>query len=176
MRYFILSQDGRISDAVEPMGVTQIITKERMKEEYRHELEELTLQFPIRETNKCEYIDFIERPVPLASDKLKSILTTYDPHLYVKWVIVADRKRTRQEKYWLFIPPCVECLSDRSEFHKNGTSKRLVIDERKVGSQPVFTIAGIRESYILVNLAVAESVLRRGMLGIRFTRVETEAR
>ncbi|MCI1696867.1 hypothetical protein [Aneurinibacillus aneurinilyticus] len=36
---------------VEPMGVTQIITKERMKEEYRHELEELTLQFLIRETN-----------------------------------------------------------------------------------------------------------------------------
>lgn len=48
----VVAEELKKQQPVEPMGVTQIITKERMTEGYRYELEELTLQFPIQETNE----------------------------------------------------------------------------------------------------------------------------
>ena len=53
--------------------------------------------------------------------------------------------------------------------------KRIVIDEKKVLESRVFLIDDIKENFIIVNLDVAESILRRGLIGIKFKKIETEA-
>lgn len=72
------------------------------------------------------------------------------------------------------VPQNCDCLSSDSEFHKNLTIKRLIIDSKKASGKWIFKIAGIMEAYIFVNLGVAESMLRRDFKGIEFKNVETE--
>ncbi|MED0679991.1 serine protease [Aneurinibacillus thermoaerophilus] len=175
MNYFIIFQDERVFDAVEPVGISRVLRKEMLTEEHIDDIEELHLQFPIKEKTKNEYVDFIQKPIPLLSDKLKQIIEKYAPGLYVKPVVLVDRKRMRQALYWMMIPPCIDCLSERSEFHKDGTIKRLVIDETRAAFTPLFQIEGIMEKYIVINLAVAESLLRRDFTGIRLAKVEKES-
>jgi hypothetical protein len=137
-------------------------------------MDKLNLQFQIREQDTTEYVDFIEKPVPLLSDRGKQIIEKYVPKLYVKSVVLKDMKQLRQELYWLIVPPRIDCLSEQSEFYKDGTLKRLVIDESKAAPYKIFKVEGIMEEYILIRLDVAESLLRRDFTGIRLKKVEKE--
>ncbi|MED0673641.1 serine protease [Aneurinibacillus aneurinilyticus] len=174
MNYFIISQDERIFDAIEPTGVSQVITREQLEEEQLRKMDKLILQFSLKEKTTNEYVDFIQRPIPLLSDQCKQIIEKYVPHMHFKSVVLVDRKQMRQDVYWLIAPPRINCLSDESEFHKDGTIKRLVIDEQKAISHKIFRIDGILEDYILISLDVAESLLRRNFTGIRLKKVEKE--
>lgn len=174
MNFFILSQDTRISHAVEPLGVSQVITWAQLVMAQTEGKKELPLQFYIRENPSVEYVDFIERPVPFLADWIKELMKKYDPTLYTRIAVLTDVKRKRQDLYWILVPPRIACLSDQTEFHQDGTLKRLVIAEEQAAGHPVFMIDGIKEPYVCVNLAVAESLLRRSCTGIRFQKIETE--
>ncbi|WCN36416.1 serine protease [Aneurinibacillus uraniidurans] len=163
MRYFRIVQDERVPNAVEPVGISQIM----------EEKDPPVVQIPVRESG--EFVDFIERPLPILSDRMKRVVTMHDPYVPVKLVVLVDRNEGKQEVYWHVMPPHVECLSAKSEFHRDGTVKRLVLEEEPIKGYPMFTIAGIRERSIVVNLTVAESLLRRECLGIRLKRVELES-
>ncbi|WP_139488161.1 serine protease [Brevibacillus dissolubilis] len=177
MNYFILLQDNRISDAIEPVGVSKVLTRELLDEENAHELEAMNLQFFIKDKAKNEYVDYLQTPAPLLSDPLKQLLQKYDKHTYFQSVVLTDLKKMRQETYWLMLPPKVDCMSLQSEFHKDGTLRRLVIDEHKAKavSHRIFQVDGIRETCIIINLAVAESLLRRDFTGIRLIQAEKQS-
>ncbi|AYK07025.1 serine protease [Brevibacillus laterosporus] len=175
MSYFILSQDNRLLDAVEPTGLTELITKEMLTEEKMHLLDELVLQVPIQRREHITYVDFIQRPIPLLSDHLKQLVVKYVPKMLCKAVVLADREQMRQDLYWVFVPPRVNCLSDRAEFNQDNTIKRLIVDQNKIGGRTFFQIDGIREEHLVVNVGLAESILRRDFTGIQLQKVELEA-
>lgn len=174
MDYFLLSQDNTIPNAVEPVGILKTLDRDMINKENAHIMDGLAVQFEVKESSSVEYVDFIESPVPLVSDKLKEILSKYDKKVIFKPIFLADIKRSRQEVYWLMVPEDVECLSPKSEFNKNGTIKSIVIDEERVKYCRVFKIKGVLENLIVIRLDVAESILRRGFSGIRLTRLEKE--
>ncbi len=176
MNYFILSQDERISNAVEPVGIAQVIKKELLTVDRMEALEELDRQFPILEKSKVDYIDFIEKPIALLSDSFKQLVEKYEPRLPCKPVVLMDMPKVMQTLYWLVIPPKVSCLSMETEFHLDGTLKRLVIDENLAASYPLFQIEGIKENLLVVNIELAESILRRAFRGIRLQKIQTEGR
>ena len=99
----------------------------------------------------------------------------YEKNIFFKPVVLADKKRIKQDLYWLVVPEKRKCLSSETEFKKDGMIKRIVIDEKKVLESIVFLIDYIKENFIIVNLDVAESILRRGLIGIKFKKIETEA-
>lgn len=175
MSYFILSQDNRLLDAVEPTGLTELITKEMLTEEKVHLLDELVLQVPIQRREHVTYVDFIQRPIPLLSDHLKQLVVKYVPKMLCKAVVLADREQMRQDLYWVFVPPRVNCLSDRAEFNQDNTIKRLIVDQNKIGGRTFFQIDGIREEHLVVNVGLAESILRRDFTGLQLQKVELEA-
>ena len=172
MEYFIISQDIAIPDQVLPVGILKVIDRESIKPENIRKMDELAVQFEIKENNKAVYVDFIENPVPLVSDRLKDILSKYEERIFFKPVLLADIKNTRQDVYWLLVPDSIECLSDKSEFNKNGTVKNLVLDENKVRFRKVFKVKGILENLIIIRLDVAESLLRREFTGIKLKKAE----
>ncbi|MEZ2661315.1 imm11 family protein [Aneurinibacillus aneurinilyticus] len=174
MNYFIMSHDERVYNAVKPMGVSQVITKEMLDEEHIRKMNKVHFQFPISEQNAAEYVDFIQDSIPFVSDRCKQLMEKYVPHMCFKSVVLTDQKQPRQDVYWLIVPPRIHCLSVESEFHKDGTVKRLIIDEQKAAPYKIFRIDGILEDYILISLDVAESLLRRGFTGIRLKKVEKE--
>lgn len=176
MNYFILSQDERISNAVEPVGIAQVIKKELLTLDRMDELEELERQFPVLEKNDMLYIDFIEKPIALLSDAVKQLVEKYNPSMPFKAVVLMDMPKLMQTLYWLVIPPKVPCLSTQTEFRLDGTLKKLVLDEDKAAPYSFFQIEGIKENYIVVNIELAESILRRDLRGIRLQKIQTEGR
>lgn len=174
MEFYLFSQDKTIPNAVEPVGILKTLDRDMVNSENLHMMDGLAVQFEIKESSNVEYVDFIESPVPLVSGRLKDILAKYDKKVFFKPIFLADIKRSRQDVYWFMIPENVECLSPKSEFNKNGTLKRIVIDEERVKYCKVFKIKGIMENLIVIRLDVAESILRRGFFGINLTRLEKE--
>jgi len=174
MSYFILSQDGRIPDAVEPVGIVKAVSKDMLIETRIEELASMNLQFPIRESKFIEYVDFIERPVPLLSNKLKQLVEKFLPRQQYYPVGLIDLTRMRQDAYWLTLPQRIDCLSDKSEYHLNGTLKRPVLDIGKlVGNcAPLFQVLGVYETILVVNLTLAESIMRRDFYGIKLKKLD----
>lgn len=176
MNYFILTQDERIPNVVEPVGIARTIQKELLATEHLAELEALDRQFPVLEKAEKDYIDFIEKPIPLLSNSLKRLLQKYAPKMPMKSVVLVDQKQMSQELYWLMIPPAIACLSSQTEYHPDGTVKKLVIEESLAASHSVFKIEGLRETHIVINVALAESLLRRDFRGIRLRKIQTVGR
>lgn len=176
MNYFILSQDERIINAVKPVGIAQVIKKELLTIERMEELEELERQFPVLEKGEMVYTDFIEKPIMLISDAVKQLVEKYVPNMPFKAVVLTDMPKLMQTLYWLVIPPRVRCLSAQTEFHLDGTLKKLVIDEQLAAPYSFFQIEGIKEQFIVVNIELAESILRRDFRGIRLQKIQTEGR
>lgn len=174
MNYYILSQDDRISNVVEPIGISKVIKGEYLTEERMDELEELDRQFPILDKSTNDYIDFIEKPIALLSDPIKKLVEKYEPQLPFKSVVLMDMPKLSQVLYWLIIPPKLACLSAQTEFHRDGTLKKLVIDEALAAPYTIFKIEGIREDYLIINIELAESLLRRAFRGVRLVKVQTE--
>ncbi|WP_374019770.1 serine protease [Paenibacillus thiaminolyticus] len=172
MSYFILSQDDRIPDAIEPVGIRKAIPKDILDEARIGELKEMSLQFPVPDREQIEYVDFIERPIPLLSDKLKQLIEKFLPRQFYHPVGLVDFTRMRQEVYWIALPQRMDCLSDLSEYHPNGTLKRPVIRVDMARNAPFFQIDGIYETILVVNLFLAESLLRRDFHGLRLTKVD----
>lgn len=176
MNYFILTQDERIPHTIEPIGMLQTIKHEWLTKERVDEVDKLDLQFKIKEQVRCNPTDFIEKPLPLFSDRFKKLIEKYVPNLPMKAVVLLDETEGKQLLYWLMIPPAVACLSTQSEFHLDGASKKLVLEEDLAASYPIFTIEGVRERIIIVNIALAESMLRRQFYGIGLQKIVTNGR
>lgn len=172
MEYFIICQDKRVLNSVEPIGVSKAIDKNiDTKAE-----DEMPVQFYIKEKKENEYVDYIDGQAPLISDKLKYIFEKFQEDIFLKPAVLADIKRMKQDLYWIMIPQAVECLSPKAEFNKNGTLKKLVIDETKIGFTKIFKVDGILENLIIISLDLAESILRRDFIGIKLERVEKDLR
>ncbi|GIO29008.1 MULTISPECIES: serine protease [Paenibacillus] len=167
-RFFRLVADERIANRAEPNtpGTVSGFDDEAGPEEE-------PLVFPILERNVVEYVDYIDRPMPLLSDRVKRLVELYMPELRWRSVILTDMRRVRQEVYWMTSLPRLRCLSADSEFYRDGGLKRLVL-EGKRNFRPLFEVDGIRERVWIVNLALAESLLRRDVYGIHFAEVEMD--
>jgi hypothetical protein len=117
-------------------------------------------------------VDFIERPVPLVSDRLRKVLQMYHREIVFAPVVLTDLKRALL--YWYFKPPQVKCISNQTEFYKNETIKKLVINQTQTAGYRVLQVDHLIQTFILFDLMVVESLLRRGFTGFRLERIEVE--
>ena len=104
----------------------------------------------------------------LISERLKLIMERYMPKYDFKPVVYVDSPKNEQLVFWRFKPaPYDDCLAD---FRSDGIVSRISFPE-KLGPL-VFTIWSHKGVHsIVVRLAVAESILRRCIFGVKFTRV-----
>ncbi|MBG9794662.1 hypothetical protein ABD76_20090 [Paenibacillus dendritiformis] len=163
--YYLLIDDDRISRKIRPQGLPHDLAFDR--------LPPISL-LDINEDNSGmgDYVDWLDKPRRMVSDRMKAILEQYNPALSVKRTDLIDRKNNKHNVYWVLQVPELECLSPESEFHRNGTVKRLVLDHKRVKEHHFFAIAGIMEPYIVVSLEAAESLLRRGLTGFMLRKAE----
>jgi hypothetical protein len=183
MEYFALYKDNRIENAIEPIGLSKFINKYKQnnmaigKSLYDLAEEKMgseqIVQFELMERKSKEYVDFIDGKINLVSDKLKYILKKYDEEIFFKPVVLLDGKAENQELYWFIVPKEVDCLAEETQFNKDGSLKKLVIDKRKIGKAKIFTIKGVLENLLIVRLDAAESILRRDFTGIKLKKLES---
>jgi hypothetical protein len=175
MEYFLLSQDKRVLQAIWPLGIAKLVTDNGLASERWDNLDTLPVQYYLEENSDPEYVDFIASPVPLVSDRLKQLYQKFEATIFFKPVVLADSTQTRQELYWLLNPPRCACVAEQSEFNKDRSLKRLVIDSRQAVRNWIFRVDGILERLIVINLSVAEAVLRRDFSGVKLVRIDSVA-
>lgn len=67
----------------------------------------------------------------------------------------------------------VDCLSKHAVFNLNRSLlKEIVLDGKKLQGHAIFRIAGVEKAYIVGNLDVVESMLKRGLRGIGLTELQ----
>ncbi len=168
MKYYRIVQDINIED----IPVIKDITTnpiERMK------LEEKANILYVQNTDKeVEYIDYIDRPLLLVSDKMKDILKTYNKKLDFKATTLTNMAKQSQEVYWFFEPPIVECLGEKTEYLKDNSIKTPVIDISKTEDLSFFQLKNGIQRINVIRLDLAESILRRRLYGFSLIGIETE--
>lgn len=172
MDYFLITQDNRWLDRVVPIANPGSLFNHETAADKPDEL--TPIQINVREAVSPEYVDFIERPLALVSERLKRVWKMVEPEAVFAPVVLTEVKRNVQKLYWHFNPPKIRCLSTQAEFYPNQTIKKLVINPATVADYRIFKIDQTLEPFIVCNLVVVESMLRRGFTGFKFTKVELD--
>jgi hypothetical protein len=106
----------------------------------------------------------------LISERLKQIIQRYMPNCVSKPVVYLDTGKNEQAIYWRFKPPVYEDI--KADFRSDGIVSEIIFLNSNAPSMfTVISPKGVRS--IAVRVAVAESILRRGILGLTFTEVAT---
>ena len=169
MDYFIMHQDARVTNCVNlipgPMNL-RTLSREQITSI------PTTKIIYVQEDSQNEYPDYLESEGMLVSEKLKRIMSKYQQNAVFKTIVLIEKKKNRQEIYYLVSPPRIECSSPDTVYDKQGNVRSFVMDTDKVGHARIFCAAG-RANRIFVRLDVAESILRRSPFGVSFEKVLT---
>lgn len=165
MEYFIVRQDQSITNPIIPL-----------KTDLDADFVCSSVFGEVVEKENAVYLDYLEKPRRIVSDDLKELLAKYEDNLDFTAIVFTDVKKGTQRVYWLMDIAKKNCISRETTYYPDGQMKELVIDSKKVELNCVFQVDGKKESFTLVNLEVAESMLRRPFLGIQLQRVKLERR
>jgi hypothetical protein len=165
MEYFILRQDQSITNPIIP---------------FKTDLDDnfvcSSVFGEVMEKENAVYLDYLEKPRRIVSDDLKGLLVKYEDNLEFTAIVFTDVKKGTQRVHWLMDIVRKNCISDETIYYPDGQIKELVIDPQKVELDCIFQVDGKKESFTIVNLDVAESMLRRPYLGIHLQRVKLQRR
>lgn len=173
MEFYIVLQDQTSFDYPEPTGILNTLGRNILKD-VDNGFESKPTVFYIKEKPDIRYPDFIQNPIPLVSDKFKRIIGEYQCETLFKPIVLADKKRMHQHLYWIAAPGRTDIISSRTEFNKDGSVKRLVIDVSYFFRKNVFMLDGIVENFLVISLEVAERLLRENFDGIILKKIEKE--
>ena len=173
MIYFTIHQDKRILNAPEVA-----FTKKDMEELKAFPTKEQVFQPKIiyvksTLTNRIDYPDFIDAPILLVSEKLKSLVSNYQKNIWMRTIVLINEQDHQQQIYYAIYPPKLPYISKQSVFNQGQQLEKFILDETKVGYNRIFIAEGM-ERYLIIRLDVAESVLRRNVNGIIFKEIKNE--
>ena len=126
----------------------------------------------IRETSDLSAfygIDFSARD-GLISERLKLLMERYMPKYRFTPVVFLDAKKQEQIGFWRFSPPILAPARYQAEYKNTGVISR--IDVTSEDAPVVFSVRAPKGAWsVVVHAAVAESMLRRGIFGVKLTRL-----
>ena len=107
----------------------------------------------------------------LISDRLMLLMEMYLPKYEFDSVVYFDAAKKENLIFWRFTPP--HYADYRADFRNDGIVSRIVPTEKHM--PVVFTARSPKgKRSVVVSLAVAESALRRGIFGVKFTKITDE--
>lgn len=108
----------------------------------------------------------------LSEDYLKAVMM-YQPDTLFKGIKLWNKASGINATYILAILDGLECMSDRTQFNSVGNRiLKLVLDKEKVDSKAVFRFKECDKNGIIGRMDFVESILRRGVKGIKLTEVD----
>ena len=171
MQYYIIEHDKDYTDSIEIVNWFGKIDVEKMVPEKYIELEDLY----VLEVKGNELLDIICYPFFLVSKMAKYCIRAYEPN--IEFTSVALWNKQQKEVYEYYIPHLdkVKILSDKSKFKYNTTYVENPLLNKKVSiDKYIFSMADLEKKHIVLKKELAESMLKRGVRGIRFIGIEEE--
>jgi glucan biosynthesis protein len=119
------------------------------------------------ELDKYREIDYDARS-ELISERLKLLLEMFMSRYDFQPVVYLDTVKQAQLVYWRFKPSLFEAFE--ANYRNDGIVSSISFPDSNVPN--LFTVKSPKAvRSIVVVMAVAESALRRGILGLKFTRI-----
>lgn len=174
MRFFTIEQDKALQDQIRFRDFDINGPRHIFYKEDRDEIQESTMMYLTKDSGEAAP-DFIQSPVYLVSDQVKKVFDVYEDDMVFKTVTIAHKERETIWVYHHLLLERLDAFAEETEFYTNGSIKRLVLDPEKIGDHKVFLLNDKRFPNPLISLEVAESLLRRKVMGIIFKEVEVGA-
>ncbi len=173
MNYFLLESDPLYTDAP-VISEWKSISLEHIMPGKSHQIPARSILHVVPNTYMT-FVDIIEFPFLLISKKCMDVVKIYEPQIVSKQVILLDTENRKKQTYYLPILPHLECLSEKSILSPDKSELRKgILNLSKVGTEGIFHISDLSHFYTVVRLDVLESILKRGVRGIKVTPMETE--
>ena len=116
-----------------------------------------------------DFLDVISGPVCLVSETVKRVLQAYDDTIVFKMFFIFNTLADEGAPYYAPVLPKLDCIRQEGR----GREASLAIDCKKTGRSYVCRDGGDAfRNRLIVNLDVAESLLRRDLKGIAYQRLE----
>jgi hypothetical protein len=110
----------------------------------------------------------------MVSEEAAQVIEMYEPETIFKTIYLLETESEIHATYFMPFVEEVECLSEQTKRSRGGTELyEIVLREEAVAGKTVFRIAGFTHPYLIVRLDVLESMLRRGVCGIRLKELVT---
>lgn len=122
-----------------------------------------------------EWCDILKIPTFMFSTELKELIGAYDPLIQFKGIQIfaLEQDQKSNYKYWVSLISEISCVHITSKIYPNGFVDKLILDRNRMPENlPCFKVAGIFETKVVVNLPLAESILRRSLFGIQLNQLE----
>ncbi|MBP1311158.1 hypothetical protein ACYCS5_11010 [Paenibacillus sp. SEL3] len=171
MEYFLCQQDDRMLNAAVPVWDEEANAEMMDLNGWTNWPLSYAAQFKVNGHDYTIYPDILMGSRMMVSDAVHKLLQVFVPGLFSRMALLRDMERSQQKLYWMTQPPLVDCLGEQSQFHPGGTLMKLVVDRKRTEGKSLLQVQGLRETCTLVNLTLAESLLRRGTSGITFQEV-----
>ena len=170
MKFFILNAS---EDMAQPRMLNWFkkVGPGPMTSEKYHKLSRITT-IEVELWSESIFPDIVTHPCFMVANKFTEVLRTYEPGLIFKYIVLFDKKNRRSQMYAMPEVEKIVCLSDESELNLTKSEiKRAVIGRGKVENHMLFSIADVSNQYIVAELRLVESLLRRQMTGLSLQEV-----
>lgn len=171
MKYYEMKKDNAVYDTLQ--SIKGVKYNPRMSQEEFDKTQNLLVDY-FKYSQFTQYSDML--PNLLISDIVKAVFEIYDDQIKYKYVQFFSEKEGDDIRF-LYVWPYasfIDCLSNQTEKYTTGMLKKLVLSRNKINEKHIFYINDILENKLIVSQAVAESLLRRGILGIIFHEISIE--
>ncbi len=171
MRYFVMKQDHQLPYSFklrdfEMTGKHQVFYKEEAGK-----LNDVSFLYVLGNGDEA-FSDFIQNPVYMISELVQGVFEMYEDDLIFKKVMLINKEAQSQAKYFHVVTDHIEGLSEKTPFYPDGREKKLILDAHKIKPHHIFQLKDAKGVYLIVSLAVVESLLRRKVQGILFEEIE----
>lgn len=174
MKYWIGKPDLRIVCPAIPVWDEEANREGLSLADWTQWPESSAAQFRVRGHDYTVYPDLMLGELLLVSDSVHELLHIYMPRLFSRMALLRDLDRLEQRLYWLVQPPLVDGIGTRSEWELGGRLQKLVVNQQGIQHHSLVRLRGLREPYLILELALAESMLRRGYVGMQLEEAELQ--
>lgn len=171
MKYFIMSLDAAYTDVPRAVNWYDKINPKWVNKEEAYRLPRRELLF-ISHQDRVVYTDVLMKPFFLISAVVRDVMLMYDPLVDMKEVILLDSERRESKLYYLPILEEFETVEERYLQPLNKQHENIMLVDGKIDDKSVFIIKGKFKKYVICNLELIESLLKRGAVGIGLQEIK----
>ena len=169
MKYYIMKQDKRMQNRIR---FQEFPTDESVEFDSSY-ISKMKRSVTLHGMDDCHTIcgDVIESPCYMVSNDVYHVIQMFDSDTAFSNAVF-QLQQTDMKTYKVLLTDRIDVLHESTEYHKDKSIKKLVLDQKKIAEKQIFRIAGISPNYVVVSMAIAEAIIRRGLEGILFEEVQ----
>lgn len=123
--------------------------------------------YKVHDLRKLKSLDYI-KSMDIISNRFKQLLDLFLPERAWRPCVFVDTEKVEQEAFWHL--SIEDYMPEEVEFHNDGFIFKIKVS---MDTPRIFRLKHKRGTFIIVHVSIAESVLRRNILGLEFMPIQT---